>query len=145
METVGNNAPLAPGSYPSSPSVAKPYRKHRATKPQLLTRDKLDGRSNAARLFDRLVADIQADLGGADRLSRIELALVEAFAGASVTLHHLNSKLLLGEQIDFASHAHAVSALVRVASRLGTARRPRDVGPPVLREYLTASEGEASP
>jgi hypothetical protein len=58
METVGNNAPLAPGSYPSSP---KSYRKHRATKPQLLTRDKIDGR-NAARLFDRLVADIQADV-----------------------------------------------------------------------------------
>jgi hypothetical protein len=97
-------------------------------------------------LFDRLVADIQADLGGADRLSRIELALFEAFAaGASVTLHHLNSKLLLGEPIDFASHAHAVSAMVRVASRLGCARRTRDVGPPVLREYLTASEGEAPP
>ena len=28
METVGNDAPLAPGPYPSSP---KPYRKHRAT------------------------------------------------------------------------------------------------------------------
>jgi hypothetical protein len=44
MEIVGSNAPLAPGSYPSSP---KPYRKHRATKPELLTRDKIDGRGNA--------------------------------------------------------------------------------------------------
>jgi hypothetical protein len=61
-------------------------RKHVRSRPQLLTRDMIDGRSNAGKLFTCLVDDIQADLGGRDRLSRIELALVEAFSGACGTI-----------------------------------------------------------
>ena len=49
-----------------------------------------DGRTSAAKAFDRLVADIESDLGGSDRLSAVERALVEGFAGAAVTLQHLN-------------------------------------------------------
>jgi hypothetical protein len=98
-------------------------------RPQLLTRDQLDGRTNAAKLFDRLVVDIEADLGGRDQLSTIERALVEGFAGAALTLHHLNTQLALGQEIDLSHHAQAVSAMVRVASRLGLSRRAKDIGP----------------
>jgi hypothetical protein len=126
----------------------KPARRklHRATRPQLLTRDRLDGRTNAAKVFDRLVVDIEADLGGHDQLSTIERALVEAFAGACVTLHHLNTKLALGEEIDLGQHAQAVSAMVRVASRLGLRRRTRDVTPPSVADYLAhkAKQREAA-
>jgi hypothetical protein len=104
-------------------------RNKKRIKPQLLTRAELDGRTTAAKVFDRLVADIESDLGGHDQLSTIERALVEAFAGAAVTLHHLNTKLALGEQIDLSEHASAVSAMVRVASRLGLARRAKDISP----------------
>ncbi len=104
-------------------------------RPQLLTRDQLDGRTNAAKLFDRLVADIEADLGGRDQLSTIERALVEGFAGAALTLHHLNTMLALGKDIDLGQHAQAVSAMVRVASRLGVSRRAKDVTTS-LDEYL---------
>jgi hypothetical protein len=126
------------------PSPEKPARRkpHRATRPQLLTRDRLDGRTGAAKVFDRLVVDIEADLGGHDQLSTIERALVEAFAGACVTLHHLNTKLALGEEIDLAQHAQAVSAMVRVASRLGLQRRSRTL--PSLREYLAKPQEEAA-
>jgi hypothetical protein len=106
------------------------------TKPQLLTRDQLDGRTNAAKLFDRLIADIEADLGGHEQLSTIERALIEAFAGASVTLSHLNTQLALGEKIDLSDHAQAVSAMVRVASRLGLQRRARDVTTPSVAAYV---------
>ena len=106
------------------PARQKP---HRATRPQLLTRDRLDGRTGAAKVFDRLVADIENDLGGHAALSTIERALVEAFAGAAVTLQHLNARLALGQSIDLAQHAQAVSAMVRVASRLGLQRRAKDV------------------
>jgi hypothetical protein len=61
--------------------------------PPLLTCRELDGRTSAAKAFDRLVADIESDLGGSDRLSAIERALVEGFAGAAVTLQHLNTQL----------------------------------------------------
>src|SRR5262245_66655233 len=85
----------------SSPCPAPKKRgPHRATRPQLLTRDFIDGRTNAAKVFDRLVSNIETDLGGRDQLSAIELALVEAFAGAAVTLENLNTRLLLGEEIE---------------------------------------------
>src|SRR5262245_57320877 len=102
-------------------SLAKPARRrsHKATQPQLLTRRELDGRTSAAKAFDCLVADIESDLGGSDRLSAIERAVVEGFAGAAVTLQHLNTQLALGQPIDLSQPAQPVSAMVRVASRLG--------------------------
>ena len=75
----------------------------------------LDGRTSAAKAFHRLVADIESDLGGSDRLSAIERTLVEGFAGTAVTLQHLNTQLALGQPIDLSQHAQAVSAMVRVA------------------------------
>src|SRR5262245_12504868 len=128
---------LALSSPRTSPEKRRP---HRARRPQLLTRDQLDGRTNAAKLFDRSVVDIEGDLGGHDQLSTIERALVEAFAGACVTLQHLNTKLALGQEIDLGQHAQAVSAMVRVASRLGVQRRAKDVSTPSVQEYLAHSQ-----
>jgi hypothetical protein len=125
------------------PSREKPKRQHKATKPQLLTRAQLDGRTNAAKMFDRLVVDIEADLGGRDQLSTIERALVEGFVGAAVTMYNLNTRLALGETIDLAEHAQAVSAMVRVASRLGLQRRPREVTPN-LKDYLQRLDEEVA-
>jgi hypothetical protein len=135
MDTRQNTAELPTVRLPVA--VSKPIRRRskRATRPQLLTRDQLDGRTNAAKVFDRLVADIESDLGGSDRLSTIERSLIEGFAGAAVTLQHLNTQLALGQEIDLSQHAQAVSAMVRVASRLGLQRRARDVTP-TLSEYL---------
>jgi hypothetical protein len=107
---------------------------HQRTRPQLLTRDQLDGRTNAAKVFDRLCADIEADLGGRDQLSTIEVTLIEAYAGAAVTLNHLNTQLALGQPIDLSQYAQAVSAMVRVASRLGLKRQPKPVES--LSDYL---------
>jgi hypothetical protein len=101
-------------------------------------RDQLDGRTNAAKTFDRIRAGICADLGGDDALTTVESALIDAFCGATIQMHDLNTRLLLGEQIDLSDHAAAISAMVRVASRLGVARRARDVTPDPIeyaREY----------
>lgn len=112
-------------------------RRHVATRHQLLMRDQLDGRTNAAKLFDRMVADIESDLGGHDQLSAIEISLVEAYAGSYVSLSHLNTQLALGELIDLGQLALCVSAMVRVATRLGLSRRQKDIGP-TLGELLRA-------
>jgi hypothetical protein len=138
METVANSSADGRDMVPGCPAdvVVKRRRKRGRPKPQLLTRDQLDGRTNAAKLFDRLVTDIEADLGGHEQLSTIERALIEAFAGASVTLSHLNTQLALGQQIDLSQHAAAVGAMVRVASRLGLRRRAHDVTPPSVAAYL---------
>jgi hypothetical protein len=113
-------------------------RRHRPARPQLLTRDQLDGRTNAAKAFDAIVTNISIDLGGADQLSTIERLLIEGFAGAAVLAEGLNCRMLLGEQIDLAQHAQAISAMVRVATRLGLSRRARDVS--TLGDYLSPSE-----
>jgi hypothetical protein len=123
--------------------VAQPKRKHAAVKAPLLTRAVLDKRTAVAKAFDRLVSDIHSDLGGRDQLSAIELALVEAFVGASVTLDQLNAKLLLGESINLAEHAQASNAMVRIGSRLGLQRRTRDVLP-TLAQYLQHKPHEAA-
>jgi hypothetical protein len=88
-------------------------------------------RTNAAKEFAALVHAIETDLGGADQLSAIERALVEGFAGAAISLMNINARLALGEAIDLADQAQAISAMVRVAARLGEARRTRAVNGPV--------------
>jgi hypothetical protein len=115
-------------------------RRHRPARPQLLTRHQLDGRTGAAKAYDQIVADIEIDLGGRDQLSTIERALVQAFAGACITLQNLNTRLLLGETIDLGQHAQAVSAMVRVSSRLGLQRRAKDVSS--LGDYLAPEAAE---
>ena len=93
-------------------------------------------------IFDRLVGDIESDLGGRDQLTAIEWSLVEAYAGAALVLDNLNARLLRGEAIDIGEHAQAVSAMVRVAARLGIRRRQRNVTPS-LRDYLEAKPDDA--
>src|SRR5262249_22167049 len=127
MKEHPNTPSLPTACPPESPPKAPSRRRHRASRPQLLTTTQLDGRTTAAKEFDRLVADIENDLSGSDRLSAIERALVEGFAGAAVTLQHWNTQLALGQPIDLFQHAQAVSAMVRVASRLGLQPRARDV------------------
>jgi len=131
----------------TQPAIAT-KRKHRAVRPQLLTRERLGTRTSTARLFAEMAAAIQSDLGGADRLSRIESELVEAFCGAAVLARHLNARLVLlkdGEPIDTAAFATAATALSRIGGQLGLPRRQRDVtAVPSLAEYLRRGKDEAT-
>jgi hypothetical protein len=83
----------------------------------------------AARFFDRTVREIESDLGGRRQLSRIEGELIRAFAGAATTLQYLNVQVALGEssEVDLTGYATIASTMLRIGSRLGLARRPRDV------------------
>jgi hypothetical protein len=89
----------------------------------------LDKATGAARFFDRTVREIESDLGGRRQLSRIEGQLIRAFAGAATTLQYLNVQVALGEssEIDLTGYATIASTMLRIGSRLGLARRPRDV------------------
>jgi hypothetical protein len=89
----------------------------------------LDKATGAARFFNRMVREIEADLGGRRQLSRIEGELIRAFAGAATTLQYLNAQVALGEssEIDLGGYATIASTMLRIGSRLGLARRPRDV------------------
>jgi hypothetical protein len=125
MQTDTSGLPLArPAGTP-----AKPRRSRLRTRPQLLTRAELDGRTNAAKAFSRLVGEIESDLGGRDQLSAIELTLIEGYAGAAVALQDMNARRALGQPVDMAEHSQVASTMVRIASRLGLNKRMRDVTP----------------
>jgi hypothetical protein len=89
----------------------------------LPNRDNLDGRTHAARAFDKLYAAISSDLGG--DLTAVERSLVEGFCGATVVLQSLNTKLALGEAVDLTEHASVCSSMVRIAAKIGLSRRSR--------------------
>jgi hypothetical protein len=110
-----------------------------SSKTRLLTRDLIDRRCRAAQDFDRIARSIAADLGGADQLSTVQKHLVEAFAGISIVINDLNARLLLGQKIDVLEHSQAISTMVRVASRVGINKIPRDVTPPSVAEYLRSN------
>ena len=147
MESLANSSTerrgIALGNPHDSVWVSRRRKRHRSTKLQLLTRDQLDQRTNAAKLFAKLIRDIQIDLAGPDRLSTIEKQLIEAFAGSAINLAAMNCQLALGQPVEPAQHAAVVSAMVRVASRLGLSRRCRDVTTPDPLEYARELDGGA--
>ena len=108
-------------------------RVHKRAPRDLVPIDKTGG---AARFFDRMVRQIEVDLGGRRHLTRIEGELVRAFAGAATTLQYLNHQVLLGEtgEIDLSGYATIASTMLRIGSRLGLQRRSVDVTPDPL-EY----------
>ena len=70
--------------------------------------------------------------------------LVEAFAGSALCVQHMNMRMLVGAPVDLNEHSSVTSTLVRVASRIGLKRVPRDVTPSVA-DYVAhaAAEEEA--
>jgi hypothetical protein len=80
---------------------------------------------SAGRFFDKMCRDIEFDLGGRRKLTRIQSELIRAFAGAATTLQYLNLQLMLGEssEIDLSGYATIASTMLRIGSRLGFRRR----------------------
>ncbi len=129
------NSTQKPRDCPESSLRPVRSRSHKATRPQIVTREQLDMRTGAGKFFARMVAEIEHDLGGRDHLSTIQRSLIEGFVGAAITLHGLNVRLALGEAIDPGILSASISAMVRVASRLGLKRVPRDITPSV-KDYV---------
>ena len=100
--------------------------------------------TGAGRFFDRMVREIETDLGGRRELSRIERELISAFAGSATAVQYLTAQITLGEsaELDLGNFATLASTMLRIGSRLGFHRRSRDVLD--LPTYL-ASLKEASP
>jgi hypothetical protein len=90
----------------------------------------LDGieRSAIARRYTDLVAVVCADQGGRELMSEAKMQLARRFAALSVQLEGLETRLANGEDIDIAEYSQLTSTLVRVVSRLGLERVPKDVG-----------------
>jgi hypothetical protein len=103
----------------------------------------LEKASGSGRFMDRMVREIEVDLGGRRHLTRIEGELIRAFAGAATLLQYQNVQVAIGEasEIDLTGYATIASTMLRIGSRLGMQRRTHDVTP-TLEEI--AAEIEAS-
>jgi hypothetical protein len=105
----------------------------------LVALENLDQRSHAFKRFRSVIRGVTSDMGGSERISTTERVLIEAFSAATVRMEDLAARQLLGDQkVEYSELASAISSLVRVAKRLGTERRPKDIQP--LSSYLNGKD-----
>lgn len=112
------------GSLSSKVSAALTYGKH------LLPH--VDGRSLPYQRYRAIVSAIAVDQGGVEELSAARAQLIRRFAAASVLAEQLEVRIAKGEQIDITEFSALSSTLVRLGSRIGIDRQPRDVTPDPL-------------
>lgn len=97
-----------------------------------------DMRSSPARRFRDLVVAFVQDQGGLDQCSEIKLGLLRRLAAATVQSELIESRMVNGEPIDIATLCTLASTCVRLSSRLGIERVPKDIGGPSLGDMLKA-------
>jgi hypothetical protein len=101
---------------------------------RLLSLDRLDGRTIAARRARELVEAIEADLGGADRLSEGTKQLARRAAVLSVFIENSEASWLAGQEVQLGDYLSAVNSQRRVLTTIGLERRQREI--PTLDEHL---------
>ncbi len=106
----------------------------------------LDKTGGAGRYRDKMMREIERDLGGRRNLTRIERELVSAFVGSAVTLRYLNQQIDLGDTsaVDLTGYSTTASTMLRIGSRLGLKRRKPDDTPDDPLDYAAAHHDEAS-
>jgi len=98
----------------------------------------LDGRSSAARRFRDLVSAFVADMGGLDQCSEIKLGLLRRLAATTVQAELLEAQMVNGVAVDIGTLCTLASTSLRLSSRLGLERVPKDVSGPSLGDLLRA-------
>lgn len=102
-----------------------------------------DGRLPLPRLYRDIITGIALDLGGADRLSTVKLALIRRFAGLVILAEHYESDLLQGKKVDLSVLSHIDLTLTRLASRIGLDRTAKTV--PTLKDYIEGKARDITP
>jgi hypothetical protein len=115
-----------------------------APKVRLMTLGDLDGRTNAAKAAKALIADLESDLGGADRLSAGERVIVGRAAVSTAMIEDMEARWLSGRPLDVAAYCALVNVQRRLLTTVGLQRRPRDVTPD-LAAYVASRTIEAAP
>ncbi len=95
----------------------------------------LDGRTLAARTAKALIAELASDMGGADRLSAAERALIHRAALTGAMAEDMETAWLSGRPIDVAAYTALVNVQRRLLTTVGLKRQPRDVTPD-LDDYI---------
>jgi hypothetical protein len=103
----------------------------------LQTVDAIDRRTQAFRRFASIRSAVVADLGGADRLSAIELQLIHRLAALCVLCEAMEASVLRGDDVDVDEFGRASGHARRLGETLGLQRRPKDITPD-LQSYLAS-------
>jgi hypothetical protein len=88
-----------------------------------------DGRLRIARRFRGIANAVLADQGGASECSESRRQLIRRFSAACVLAEELEGRLARGEEINISEHAQLSSTLVRLATRIGITRLPKNISP----------------
>jgi hypothetical protein len=110
-------------------------------KVRLLTLADLDKRTTAAKRAATLIKKITGDLGGQDQLATGEQQIIQRAAFLGVLAEDVESRWLLGEDIDATVLATIANAQRRLLESVGLKRVPRNVTPSVA-EYIDSVNAE---
>lgn len=113
-------------------------------KVRLMTLGDLDGRTNAAKAARQMIADLESDLGGSDRLSTGERVVVGRAAISSAMIEHMEATWLTGRPIDVGEYCALVGLQRRLLTTVGLERRSRDVTP-ALADYVASMAVDEPP
>ena len=103
----------------------------------------IDGRSAWVRRAKDLIAEHVADLGGLDNTSAAERSLIRRASVLTVELERLEATFAAALEADpdrLDLYARTAGNLRRLLEAVGLQRRPRDVSPPRVHEYIEAIE-----
>jgi len=100
-----------------------------------------DGRHAQARRFRDLVRCMIGDAGGVENCTEVRLGLIRRLAAATVLSEEIEGRVVNGEAISVADFCQLASTTVRLATRLGVERLPKNVTPS-LADYLSANAGQ---
>ena len=127
---------------PRRPKVNGGHRlKASSGKLRLLSVEALDGRTHASRRYRDLVAALVADQGET-AIGEARTQLIRRFATTVVLAEDMEARLVQGTTIDIADYSQLTSTMVRLASRIGLDRVPRDVTPATLQDYIAKRQAE---
>src|SRR6476620_5012186 len=115
---------------------------HMKGKMRLLTLAAIDGRTSAAKRARQLMETIEADLGGADRLSEGSRQLVQRAAVLGTYIENCEAMWLAGETVELGDYLAAINSQRRVLATIGLERRTRDVSELSLSDYLARTDSE---
>jgi hypothetical protein len=96
-----------------------------------------------ARRFRDVLEQIIADLSGPDGLSEGQRQLARRATTIAIQCERLEGEAAAGADIDISEYSLLTSTLVRVVSRLGLKRVPRNITPS-LAQYLNIKQTETS-
>lgn len=88
--------------------------------------------------------ELENDLGGADRLTAAQRAIVRRAAVATAMLEDMEANWLSGRPLDVQTYCTLQNAQRRALTTLGLERKPRDVTPD-LNRYIAANGQPAEP